>query len=430
MRILKLAIAAVSFSVALVVAAVPTALAEETRGRGGAYNDRTNQTFTASNGLSSRYHVYAAGVPQDHAAGLVLQFHGDGAYEFNNPTSTYSLGGANGIIAQARGRGYITVPVLAPDRVGSVTWWENGAANADFVAELVDSLKAAYNLDTEDIWLVGYSGGAQFITQFYLPRHSAQIDGGGAVVFGGGGSPRVTARPFAPDLVRDFPMHWYVGALDTGPGFNALAAARSGASWYAQRGFVTDLEVPSGVGHNLSGRFGTVLAGHLDAHPASGTTPAPTTPAPTTPAPTPPAPTPPAPTTPAPTPPIPRPTTAPTSPTSWSHRIEPTCTGAEATVTIPRGTRRTTFRATTLDGRQYWYRYTTGTGVRTLTLSSLESDTAYRYTLVADGVTVASGSFRTLGAQSCTARRWTRESGRGFDPGSWAAYSRSRVGSR
>lgn len=368
------------------------AAAIETHGSGAAYTDRTNQSFTARNGLTSSYHIYAAGVPQDHAAGLVLQFHGDGAYEFKNPGSTYSLGGSSGIIAQARSRGYITVPVLAPDRTGEVTWWENGSANADFVADLVNSLKSSYNIDTEDIWLVGYSGGAQFITQFYLPKYSSQIDGGGSVVFGGGGSPRVSASPFAAGMVSDFPMHWYTGASDS-VGFDAIGAARAGVSWYAGRGFETDLESPAGLGHNLSGRFGSVLAKHLDAHQPNGNGgPTPPNPTPST---TPPAP------KPSTTPPAPKPSTTPPAPPSgsgWTHTVRPNRTGVSLDVTIPQNVRRTTFRVTTTNSREYWYTYTTATGQRTLNLTGdLKPGTEYRYTIEADSRAVASGTFRTTG---------------------------------
>lgn len=229
--------------------------------------DRTNLSFTASNGRSSRYHIYAAGVPQP--AGLVLQFHGDGAYEFTNPTSRYSLGGSSGIVAQARSRGYITVPVLSPDKSGSITWWEEGEANAVYVRDLLAHLKKTHGIKNDDIWLVGYSGGAQFITKFYLPAHSSTISGGGAVVFGGGGAPRST-RPFADSFRGDFPIHWYTGALDDGTrsadGYNALRDAQRGKAWYAGRGFATSAEHPAGVAHGLSGRFGRVVAQQLDAH--------------------------------------------------------------------------------------------------------------------------------------------------------------------
>lgn len=386
--LVKAAMATVLISVTALACTLP-ANAVETSGQGGAFTDRLNQSFTARNGLTSQHHIYAAGIPQGKAAGLLLQFHGDGAYEFQNPNSSYSLGGSEGIVSQARKRGYITVPVLAPDRSGSVTWWESGSANADYVADLVNSLKGQYNIESEDIWLVGFSGGAQFITQFYLPRHANQIDGGGSVVFGGGGSPRVTANAFAPDLVKDFPMHWYTGANDT-VGFDALGAARAGANWYSGRDFKTNLESPAGVDHNLSGRFGPVVARHLDDHvPNTGGAPsAPTPPRATTPAPSP--------TTKAPTAsPTPRPT--PPGPISdWKHSVRANRTSVHLQVNIPSNVRRTTLRVEALNGRGHSYTYTTRTGERTLTIQNrLRPHTEYRYTVVADGRTVALGTFRT-----------------------------------
>ena len=229
--------------------------------------DATNQTFKATSGLSSKYHLYDTGVTQP--AGLVLQFHGDAAYEFNNPTSSYSLGGSKGIIQAARSRGYITVPVLAPDTQGAVTWWESGSANADYVRDLLAHLKTRFQVNTDRIWLVGYSGGAQFITQFYLPKHSATIAGGGAIMFGGGGTPRVTAQPFT--LQSKFKMHWYTGANDDGStssdGFNALKAAKDGEAWYTGKGFATTHEYPANTAHDLSGKFGGVVGAQLDKAP-------------------------------------------------------------------------------------------------------------------------------------------------------------------
>ena len=403
-----LATAALAALTGLISIVVPSsfASAENTYGTGMAYSDRTFQSFTASNGLSSKYHVYSAGIPHGHAAGLVLQFHGDGAYEFANPTSSYSLGGPSGIVAQARSRGYITVPVRSPDSAGDITWWENGSANADFVADLLDTLEAGYNIDTEDIWLVGYSGGAQFITQFLLPKYSSKIDGGGTVVFGGGGAPRVSAQPFASGLIADLPMHWYTGGADNGTtvsdGYNALLDAQKGSAWYAAQGFTADLESPTGIGHNLSGTFGAVLASHLDDHvpnnhiPTTVTaTPESTIPTTTTLATTTTTGTPPT----ATTPPMTQASTTTTEPTPivWNYTLTPTRTGANMVVTIPTGTSRTTFRVTATQGPFYVYNYTTRTGPRTLSIvTSLTPNTSYNYTLEADDEIVGSGSFQTL----------------------------------
>lgn len=233
------------------------------------YTDRTSQQFTASNGLTSRHHIYAAGLTAASIRCAVFQFHGDGAYEFSNPTSSYSLGGSSGIVAQSRQRGCLTVAVLSPDKAGTSTWWEDGAANAVYVRDLLTSLQAEYGFSSERVWLVGYSGGAQFVTQFYLPLYSSTIKGGGSIVFGGGGAPRVQTSPFG-GLAANFRMHWYTGANDTGSngGYNALRDAKAGESYYASRGFSTSHEYPAGIGHGLSGRFGGVVAGQLDQYGA------------------------------------------------------------------------------------------------------------------------------------------------------------------
>lgn len=93
------------------------------------------------------------------------------------------------------------------------------------------------------------------------------IDGGGAVIFGGGGTPRVTVQPFAAALKPKFHMHWYTGALDNGScssdGYNALRDANNGSAYYQTQGFTTSIETPAGVCHDLSGRFGTVTGQQL-----------------------------------------------------------------------------------------------------------------------------------------------------------------------
>lgn len=238
-------------------------------GSGGALRDVTFQTFTSSTGVSGKYHLYASTVDDTDSVGLMVQFHGDGAYEFDNPGSAYSLGGATGLRAQAASRNMIMLVARTPDVVGSPTWWESGAANADYARELIQSMALdRYDIDRQRIWLVGYSGGAQFVTRYLLPRYSSLIGGGGSVVFGGGGTPAVTVQPFASGFSSRFRMYWYTGGSDngscTGHAYNALGDAQRGSAYYAGLGFSTGLETPAGVCHDLSGRFGSVVGGQLD----------------------------------------------------------------------------------------------------------------------------------------------------------------------
>lgn len=236
--------------------------------------DATNQSFTDSRGLAGQYHVWGAGLPGNNA-GLVVHFHGDGAYEHLNPTDNYCFAGNRGIRAVAKAKGYVVVSAKAPDTTGTVTWWEGGVNNADYFAELLTYLCNEYNIDFSKIWLSGYSGGAQFITQLFLPKYSSRFSGGGALILGGGGTPEVTwVAPSAP-FKAAFPMHWVTGGQDDGTyaddGFNALADANAGKAYYAGQGFTTTQKTPPGIGHEIDGAFGPMLDDVLPA--LSGYTP-------------------------------------------------------------------------------------------------------------------------------------------------------------
>lgn len=222
-----------------------------------------NLTYSGG-GSSGKYHVFADGVDTSKPVGALLQFHGDGAHEFNNPDSSYSLGGGNGIVAAAQPYNLVVIPMLTPD---GDTWWNKGSANADYVdAFIKEVVYGQMGVDPSKMWLAGYSGGAQFITQFYLPKYASTIQGGGSMVFGGGGSPRVSGGTFPESLKSNFHMLWVTGSQDDGSnssdGFDALSAARAGESHYKGLGINTEMQNPN-AGHNLSGTFGNSVAAWL-----------------------------------------------------------------------------------------------------------------------------------------------------------------------
>lgn len=223
------------------------------------------KAFTAA-GTTSQYRVYAAGIGDPK--GILFYLDGDGQWAFNHPASPYAFGGSTGIVAKARTRGYITVAVKTPDRKGTPTWWEDGARNAAYFDALRRKVQGQYP-KAEQVWLAGYSGGAEFLTESYLPRYpSAIARGGGAVLLGGGSAPYQRAKLFPKSRAATFAMHWYTGAADTAAnssaGFDALRQAKAGKAWYAKRGFRTTSQYPAGVGHDLSGRFGRVIGAALD----------------------------------------------------------------------------------------------------------------------------------------------------------------------
>lgn len=227
--------------------------------------DQLNTPHTDPAGTTSTYHLFtdAAG---SQPAGLVVYFDGDGQYGHKNPTSTWALGGRNGLVAQAAARRLATLSIRTPDRVGSETWWENGRVNIG---------KTRRGLGVDRVWVVGYSGGSQLITKWLTPLHGSTLGRGGAVITGGGGAPSVTAS-FPEGFPEGFPMTWHTGTADT-RGYNAYADARRGADWYSQRGFTVTREWPAGVDHDdLGGRFGSIFAAAYDKTPNPTPTPTPT----------------------------------------------------------------------------------------------------------------------------------------------------------
>lgn len=231
--------------------------------------DRTSASYRDEAGTSSTYHLFTSKVTDHRPVGLVVYLDGDGMYGHDHPTSTWALGGSAGVVAQAGSRGYATLSIRTPS--SDETFWSKGRVNASYVASLIKAIRV--ELGVERTWLVGYSGGSQLISQFLLPAHgSIFAAGGGAVITGGGGAPSGTPT-IDPALKSGFPMLWYTGSLDDGrgqsDGYNGLADAKRGQSWYASRGFDATRQEPAGLDHeDLGTRFGTVLAGQLDAHPA------------------------------------------------------------------------------------------------------------------------------------------------------------------
>lgn len=256
--------------------------------------NRTSASYTDAAGTKSTYHLMTSQV-KGTAKGLVVYLDGDGMYGHDNLNSNWALGGSNGIVAQAGARGYATLSIRTPDS-SSKTFWKNGAKNAAYVDSLINSVRKETGAST--VWLVGYSGGSQLITQFLLPKFSADFTSGGAVITGGGGTPSGSST-YSAAAKKTFPLYWYTGSLDDGrntdDGYNALRDAKAGSAYYAAQGFSTQRDEPAGLDHNALGtRFGTVLGAQIDkfastTNPTTPTTPTtptnPTTPTtPTTPA--------------------------------------------------------------------------------------------------------------------------------------------------
>ncbi|MGY1701519.1 hypothetical protein [Geodermatophilus sp. SYSU D00766] len=244
-------------------ASAATAAGGSTGGSGGSYTDQPRQSFRAGNGQTGNFLLYAAGIDPTRPVGLVVYVDGTGEYGVDNPDSSYALGGPSGLVATSRARNTVTLAVESPNQ--SCECWHTGdtAAYADFLAALIERQLAAYPVT--DVWLAGFSSGAQEITRFLVPRHPELLRlGGGWVVFGGGGPPADGGAAVTAARMAGVRGHWFTGTADTAVPLTASWGAQAGERFYADRGVVTSHEWPAGVGHGLDGRLGRTVGQLVD----------------------------------------------------------------------------------------------------------------------------------------------------------------------
>ncbi len=244
-------------------AAAPAAGAS-TGGSGGTYTDQPRRSFRAGNGQTGQYLVYAGGIDPTRPVGLVVYVDGTGEYGVDNPSSSYALGGSSGLVATGKARNAITLAVESPNQ--SCECWHTGdtTAYADFLAQLIEEQLASYPVT--DVWLAGFSSGAQEITRFLVPRHPELMRlGGGWVVFGGGGPPADGGAAVTAARMGGVRGHWYTGTADTAVPLTASWGAQAGERFYAGRGVVASHEWPAGVGHGLDGQLGRTVGQVIDA---------------------------------------------------------------------------------------------------------------------------------------------------------------------
>lgn len=211
--------------------------------------DRLNVPFEHG-GVTSSYHVFADGIDWTEPVGVVFRLHGDGAYEFHNPQHKISC-----LASVARAHNAILVVPRTPDRRGEPTWWQDLDRNADwFLALAEQEIFGRYDLDRSRTWLYGYSGGAEFISYELLADRVDFLEGGGAILAGGGGAPNSASSDPTDGQLERLLLHWDVGLDDNGSDphapFDALSAAAAGHAWYEDAGYErTSVRYREGVNH-------------------------------------------------------------------------------------------------------------------------------------------------------------------------------------
>ena len=202
----------------------------------------TYQSYTSPAGTTSQYHVYANNLDYSKPVGVVFYFDGD--YWQRNESKVYTpdegMLAAMGKIANARNM--VFVPIISPDTNASgdgITWWEDMNTNGEFFRSFASSFIGQNNLDASQVWTMGYSGGAEFITYELTDHNTAWRNGGGSIMVAGGDS---DGSVDADATTKGLPMYWWVGANDTSGNTNpvtwsARGAVESGYNAYLSAGF-------------------------------------------------------------------------------------------------------------------------------------------------------------------------------------------------
>ena len=250
-------------------AAQPAQTAQAAQSASGVAATRTNQTFlsyTSPAGTTSQYHVYAEGVDFSKPVGVVFYFDGD--YWRNDQSKVYDPSGELAqMAASAAAQNMLFVPVISPDANrydAGVTWWEDMERNGEFFRSFASSFIAANGVDSSNVWTMGYSGGAEFITYELNTKPQTWRNGGGSIMVAGGGLDEGT--PSA--ALKSQPMFWYANSND-GSGetypqtWSARGAVEGGYNAYRNAGYTNaSATVLNGSGH-FDYNFSQILSNSL-----------------------------------------------------------------------------------------------------------------------------------------------------------------------
>ena len=210
----------------------------------------------------------------DVPVGLVVYLDGDGQpfhSEGNldrGERSRGGLAGAGGVVEAASARGYDVVSVRAPGDDG--TWWlEDQDGKIHYLEQALDYVVAECGATTDRVWLVGYSGGSEFISQWFFPAYAERMAGGGFLLFGGGDAPEEKAA-FSSGAEERLSLNWVTGIRDVPAnsldGFDGSGHARNSLAYYRSAGFGhTWSEWPNDNHGSITEKFGSYVGRVLDA---------------------------------------------------------------------------------------------------------------------------------------------------------------------
>lgn len=230
-----------------------------------------NQHFEAE-GVKGRYHLFARNIDYSKPVGILIRLHGDGGFEYSYPNNL-----PNCLASVAASYNMIMLQPEAPMTSNSdkeLTWWKDIPTKRKWVLSLIaEKIESTKNIDRNNIWWMGYSGGAEFISYGIL-NHRTDLVTGGTIMVGGGGAPQETQlRDLYDEQRMHVPHYWVVGTKDDGTDpktpFNARRAAAKGEEFYRSHGFSqtlrTELENTNHLNLPQAAVLDSALEGTLEA---------------------------------------------------------------------------------------------------------------------------------------------------------------------
>lgn len=223
--------------------------------------------YTSKDGVEGEYMIY----PVSNPKGVLVWLHGDGAYELSHPDSELYLGGDEGIKKVAKDKHLTLIVPKTP--ADDNTWWKKGKENSKYLVELISSIP-----NHDRLWIGSFSGGSEMTTHWLLEQlPKLKVKEGGAVLFGGGGSPKkdeIANNVKKEEIVSGtFPLTWIVGENDYGiqtedDPFSAIKTSKEGQLFYEKQGWKTERKELKGHEHVLSeddiGLYGYYLKKYIN----------------------------------------------------------------------------------------------------------------------------------------------------------------------
>lgn len=234
--------------------------------------DRTDLSFTSA-GYTSSYHLYAAGLNWSKSVGLLIYTDGSGEYGLKHVSDSYLMAGTNGMIAVAKRNNMILLTPLSPNKAcadgdGSCWYMGDSEGYAEWAEDLVTQVETDYAINKNRVAVGGYSSGAQFTMEWWIPSGAAQrtMTDGVCVGISYGGSPKMTEVTYDASFKSNVHLNWNVGDEDNAYQNDGSYDVQSGYDHYTADGFQTSLDVIPNQGHDRDGDFGSIMEDQITEH--------------------------------------------------------------------------------------------------------------------------------------------------------------------